>query len=840
MSIGAVAPEDVIRNEGAYANAREWRAQDDSRPYFYYRSGSGGDYRGIMTTLGFGTPIQEDEEWISHWAKTRQDPFVPSEQQIMPLVHEADLWQQRHGRGIVLPEHHARYFGEASYTRLTEPLLQNIDKSWKTCSPVWLSEGAGYRDDLYSLAYSRVLRSWRTYGINGYLVHVSFKASEIYSGDKLNPFGETLQKVNMPFLFYIGGPKDDFVSKDHNYFAGESIVKSLIAVNDTFHDVTGTLTWETVADSGQKQAGGTAEVTIKQGQVFFHPITFAAPDVRSAAGSLGRSAMTLKASFTSRDGRENGADSFRIGVFQKPDPIQASETIGLIDESGETEAAFKKMGVNTRRLDSTFSGDAAPILKNCGVLIVGRRSYPLAARIMGSTPSFHDLIKGGLNVLVLEQMNRSVAGLALENSNTRRAFIADKASPLLAGLGDEDFFDWRGESRLLPAYLSWNTNSNWRAGKNSKMGQGNSFGQGRFWHWSNKGMVATFCYQKPQLGNFRVLLSSGFDMLYTPLVEFRSGKGCVLFSQLDLVDHVGVEPVATLLMRRMIEAYGSRGRVAPASMGCVGEKARILLDELGVEYLPGLVGPVSVLDLGDVSATTVKASDIAGYVGDGATLVISMPVITNAVNKSIPLPSLPSSVHTKDDTDPSVLLDGPQEQKAERADSDATKPLVSDPAYEPLLKILPVKPIVVVTNYVTPSMPNRPEFAGLTLSDIFYRRMLTLPLVSDGKTRTLGLLDVVPYRKGRIVFVQVTPDMFNDAWQRTKVQRLWNTLLNNLGAANRRAPDFKLIGGYGQWEEWMPGYASEVKDLDKRPMVKESPVYSNPALAFDPDQHHVW
>ena len=40
--------------------------------------------------------------------------------------------------------------------------------------------------------------------------------------------------------------------------------------------------------------------------------------------------------------------------------------------------------------------------------------------------------------------------------------------------------------------------------------------------------------------------------------------------------------------------------------------------------------------------------------------------------------------------------------------------------------------------------------------------------------------------------------------------------------------------------EWMLGYDNVVKDLDKRPMVKESPLYEKPALDFDPDKHRIW
>ena len=82
--------------------------------------------------------------------------------------------------------------------------------------------------------------------------------------------------------------------------------------------------------------------------------------------------------------------------------------------------------------------------------------------------------------------------------------------------------------------------------------------------------------------------------------------------------------------------------------------------------------------------------------------------------------------------------------------------------------------------------------------------------------------------------------MFDDAWKETKVIRLYNTILSNLGVKSRVSPDFSLIGGYGMVEEWLPGYYPKVPDRKNRPMVKESPLYRKPALNFDPNVHYVW
>ena len=51
-------------------------------------------------------------------------------------------------------------------------------------------------------------------------------------------------------------------------------------------------------------------------------------------------------------------------------------------------------------------------------------------------------VKEGLNVLVLEQLNRNVAGLVVENSRVHRAFPVAHGSPLFEDLTPGDFVEW--------------------------------------------------------------------------------------------------------------------------------------------------------------------------------------------------------------------------------------------------------------------------------------------------------------------------------------------------------------------------------------------------------------
>ncbi|HPP13024.1 MAG TPA: hypothetical protein PKW42_09865, partial [bacterium] len=166
--IGGLVSPEVRESDENYRCARVVKELDPGgRPVFYYRLGTGGDFRGIMTTLGFGTPLQDVEEWVSEWASTRQDPLVPTEMQVFPVHHEGFLWQ-RGSKEIVLLEHYARFFGDQAYLKLTPAHLESYASADKGVS-LWLGPDSDYKNDIYALAYGRFLPSWRTFGISGYL-----------------------------------------------------------------------------------------------------------------------------------------------------------------------------------------------------------------------------------------------------------------------------------------------------------------------------------------------------------------------------------------------------------------------------------------------------------------------------------------------------------------------------------------------------------------------------------------------------------------------------------------------------------------------------------------------
>jgi hypothetical protein len=763
MQIGGIIPEEIKEKERAYKITEFLNKIDPTRPVFFFRLGVGGNFRSIMHYLGYGTPVQTMEEWPSYWAKTKQEPFAPAEISLA-LTPEEKLWQKGSNK-VVLLEHGARYFGEDVYKKVDEELAKTYQLSDYGFNK-WHNSDIRY--DIKSYIYERVLRSWRTYGISGYLLHVDGKVSECYTEGKLNKFGETLKKCNSPLLFYIGGKKEDFISKDHNYFEGELIEKSGIIVNDTFHDIKGEIEWQLIDNNNKIITDERKEVFVKQGEILFYPIKFNAPKVKE------KSKFYIIGRFKTEN--ETLEDKFSISVFSQSS-FSFDKKIALIDSIGETKSILDKMGVPYDIVNFETIDRGLHSLSKYPLLIIGKNSYPQAVEMFNKHMRIDETIKEGLNVVILEQTNRYVAGLKLHNLNSRNVFIRDKSNPLFSGLSNEDLSDWRGESKMLPSYPPWKEGLDFTQENYCKNGQLNSFGERRFWHWSNKGMVATFCFEKPQIGNFKVLLENGFDLLYTPMCEFYYGKGRILFSQLDLIDHYEIEPVANLILNRIIKEYSGPSKKSFYPVCYIGD--RKLLDDLKFEFKEGFDGKILYI--------TEKVKEI--------------PDIKDKIEKFLEKGG--------------IILTCIKEE---------------------LLPILPVKPEVLKMNVYKTEVPDYEIFSGIGISDFYFQGIKEINCVKyeKGIISNPGIIGVIPYKEGKIIFIQIDQDDFSNFWQKSKILRIFSTILTNIGAESKLKVNLCQIGGKGEAEEWLPGY-KEVQQINI-----ESPFYLNSALDFDPEEHHVW
>ena len=779
----AQATEDEKKEAFEYPKAH--KILDPTRPYGHYVRGVGGEFRSLMWDLGWGVPAQSQEEWVSVYARNLEqiEPFFPQEFGLMRLGANMVRIDRRFGQSC-LTEHATRYFGERSYEMFTTNMVETY------------AQGVVYPQNemafckLYSAQkehiYGRVVPAWRVQGCGGMLLHVDGHPGNMNKGTNATDLCRIFHKVFAPEYFILAGPAEDFVAKDHLFYEGEKIRKTGIVINDTADDMPAKVSWA-IADAGGKEiAKGGGNLDVKQGLSAKMAIELDAPKAKA------KTELTIKAEAQDGAGALIRADEMKLRVFPKSEWAWKGGEVLLVDGNGRTRSLFEKMGVKVRALacDSNAATANAAALKGAKLLVVGRNSYPALVQAVPAD-ALKDAIHSGLNVVVLEQLNRHVMGVKAEYTGTRDVFVRDGGDALLKGLDNEDFRDWRGESDMFASYPNFCTNSLWWAQGYSYQGQFNKWRQRRAWLWSNKAMVASLCLEKPQFGNFRVLLDAWFDLLGTPLIEFQQGKGRILLNTLDLVDHYGADPVATMMLQRMLDEYVKPGARTFEPVGFLGARAGAALKDLRMEVQQGMKGKVILLLPEDLDAmSAAQSGELKGFVEKGGAALCLV-------------------------------------NSAEQAGK------------------LPVKLTLEPRKLFNPDLPDDPAFEGLGMSEVFLRETQEYQAVvkAEGgaaKIAKSGIAAAIQCGKGRVVVLQVPPEKFKGAtedvfWSRSKVLRLYAAVLSNLGGKSAAELDPAAIGGWGIREEWMPGFADEVPK--KGPVVRESSVYEMPALDWDPDWH---
>ena len=117
--------------------------------------------------------------------------------------------------------------------------------------------------------------------------------------------------------------------------------------------------------------------------------------------------------------------------------------------------------------------------------------------------------------------------------------------PLLAGIRDEHLWNWRRRCHDPSAA------SDVRTGLLSHRGMGRHRVK-RAWRCGNRGNVASALIEKPAAGDFLPILDGGYALQYTSLMEYREGRGMVLFCQTDVTGRTESDPAAEALARNML------------------------------------------------------------------------------------------------------------------------------------------------------------------------------------------------------------------------------------------------------------------------------------------------
>ncbi len=401
---------------------------------------------------------------------------------------------------------------------------------------------------------------------------------------------KALLRNNLPLLAYIAGKAPHFTTKEHNYLAGQTVQKQAIIINDSRAAVDCDSSWS--LNLPQPVYGG-KKLAIPTGQQERIPLSLALPaDVKPGTYQL-----TLTAKFSTGETQE---DTFAINVLAPKEPPKVAAKIALFDPKGETSKLLAQMGVAY----DTVAADAD--LARYDVLIVGRA----ALTVDGPAPAIAK-VRDGLKVIVFEQTSDVLEkrfGFRVQEYGLRRLFTRVPDHPLLAGLGAENLHDWAGQATILPPQLT-NYTMRPRLGPTIKWC---GIELPRAYRAGNWGNVASVLIEKPARGNFLPIVDGGFSVQFSPLMEYREGKGLVLLCQLDVTGRTEEDPAAMRLAANLLNYASTYSPPAGRKVVYVGQDAgRKHLEQMGLAvtaYQGGAPRTEQVLVVGPGGGATLAAN----------------------------------------------------------------------------------------------------------------------------------------------------------------------------------------------------------------------------------------
>lgn len=576
------------------------KKEDPTRLVFAHADGSVGDISSANVYLNF-VPLQEREEWPMAWSEKGNMPYAAVE---FGPPYWNNFWK---GKQFLLTEYLSMYLGDAAYTTEGEKgLRQTIERSNAASSATWeqmdFQQYPGFWR-FQELFTRNTNRAWRTWGVNGGWLYWLLEGYGNPKGEKILPFTQRYRSLtasltgkpswanprfdifseaNQPLLVYLAG-SPVHTDKTHLFFSGETFEKRIAVVWDGAHKIAPEAKW--ILKQGTKIfQQGSVPLAVNGGEIKQFPLSLKAPQVSI------RTDMQLVLTVT---GAPN--DTFPLTVFPRPTAAVMKAPVWLYDPAGKSAASLKQLGIRYSLWEKgrQISPDA--------ILVIGRE----ALQPGDTLPYTEKDVAAGLRVVILEQPLSVWEGMGFETTATmpRYTFIRDRESPLLAELQPTDLVSWRGSPDLLPE------------GKQAK-----SYDTQHAPKWTNRHAVASIALKTPEIAGFTPILQTEFDMAYTPLLEWRYGKGKVTFCSLDLSGRIGTDPAATLLAKNLLT---SQQQLLPGLREVYytgNSSGRQLLVDAGIPFRDGpgagnaiwVIGPGQTTRLPLVDAF-VAAGGIAFY-----------------------------------------------------------------------------------------------------------------------------------------------------------------------------------------------------------------------------------
>jgi len=392
-------------------------------------------------------------------------------------------------------------------------LKQEVESSRKTFNVDWHNlQKPGFSPDFIERRYRRMDT---TYEVSDWITTNA---------------GRAFLRNNQPLLAYIAGKPARFTSKDHNFNPGEIIEKQIIIINNSRETVSCEYTW---SFDLPKTESGSGSVTVETGEQERIPLKFLLQPTLKPGVYI----LTMKATFSSGDKQQ---DSFTIHVMPPATSLETKRKIALFDPKGETHQFLSEIGIRYELVDANVD------LSSYNILIIGKGTLT----VDNTAPNI-DRISAGLKVLIFEQSSEVLEkrfGFRVQEYGLRRVFRRIPDHPALFGLDTLSLRDWRGQATIVPTRLKYEFNP-----KHYPTVKWCGMKVTRAWRCGNYGNVASVMIEKPVKGDFLPIVDGGFNLQYSPLIEYHEGKGIIVFCQMDVTGRTEYDPAAIQLVANILK-----------------------------------------------------------------------------------------------------------------------------------------------------------------------------------------------------------------------------------------------------------------------------------------------
>lgn len=571
---------------------------DPGRIVYHHSSGNLGSMHTCNFYLNF-VPAQEMSDWFEHWAAKGVKPVFLCEYGV-PFTWDWTMYRgwykgQREWGGARVPwefclaEWDAQFLGDRAY-KITDAEKRNL--RWEADQfrkgTLWhrwdypAQVGSAEFDDRQEVFARYITDNWRahrTWGLsaNSPWEYEAFwkprpgvnrrrKELEVdweklqrpgFSVDYVAPrqgwmsvdgepadwvptaAAKALIRNNRLLLAYVAGAAPGFTSKDHNFVAGEAVEKQLIVINNSRVPVTGECEWSLDVPGAK---AGSRTIAVNPGEQTRLPIHFDLPE------KLSPGTHELSATVRFKKG-ETQTDTFAVHVTPRPAAVPAGGKVAIFDPKGETAKLLAGHGVDCEPVAANAD------LSGFDLLIVGKQ----ALTADGPGPDV-TRVRDGLKAIVFEQsagVLEQRLGFRVAEYGLREVFRRVPEHPVLDNVSAAHLRDWRGEATLLPPRLAYTLRP--RYGPTIKWC---GIDVPRPWRCGNRGNVASVHIEKSARGDFLPVLDGGYALQFSPLVEYRDGKGLVLFCQADVTGRTATDPAAELLAANVLR-YASAWKPTP-------------------------------------------------------------------------------------------------------------------------------------------------------------------------------------------------------------------------------------------------------------------------------------